>query len=163
MDISKEMKDTYNAEEAEAIETTEGAIPVPTNNEIAIDPKKIENIVAHNNLILQCEQCSNDLKNPELQDYINEAIRIMEIKFTDICHETKISEKLAKIVEAECFLPCSIQCTHLRVVLISTLVQEFIKTWCLFINRILQRKIEIQSCNFIYNTAQRMSTKYIKK
>ena len=52
---------------------------------------------------------------------------------------------------------------YLKTVLFTTIACEFIKAWCAFINKILCRKIQINSDNYMYNAASRMSRKYMKK
>jgi len=54
--------------------------------------------------------------------------------------------------------------THkIKTVLLHKTVEEFIELFCTLINNILYRKVEIESDNFIYNAAKRLSIKYIIK
>lgn len=134
MDLSQVTKKIKDTMEMDKTECTEAAITEVNNNEIVIDPKKIISILGHNNIIAKCEGCTNNLKNEEILHFIQHALQIVEMRFTAICHETKISEKITKILENECFVSCRFQCTHFRMILLTTIVHEFIKTWCVFIN-----------------------------
>jgi len=51
----------------------------------------------------------------------------------------------------------------IKTVLLHKTVEEFIELFCTLINNILYRKVEIESDNFIYNAAKRLSIKYIIK
>lgn len=85
--------------------------------------------------------------------------------FPDICDELNIVKKVTVLLEEEeyvCPLPCLSQCTHLKTILLPTIASEFVKAWCTFMNKIIYRKIEINSNNYMYELAKRMSNKYIK-
>lgn len=109
----------------EEIECSEVTIPEIDTNEIFIDPKKVINIISHQRLIEQCMDCSN-INNLEIVHDIQHAFKIAEIKFSNICHEIKLSEKLIKILNAECFLQ-TFHCADLRMHLLKITAHEFIK------------------------------------
>lgn len=87
----------------------------------------------------------------------------MEKTFIDICYELKVSEKLIHVVEDKYLTYFSSQCIHMKPVLLQIIATEFIEASCRFVNKILYRKIKINSDNYLYKTAQRMSAKYLKK
>lgn len=160
-EINKETSN--NSEEIDEVECIQPAIPCTTTTEKIINEEKIVNIMKRNKIIAQCEECTNNVKDAQILFDIKQAIEILELQFTEICYEVKLLEKTMKILEDRCFLSCSLQCTHLKEAAIKITAEEFIKAWCKFINNILCRKINIDSENFMYKIAKRLSTKYIKK
>lgn len=161
MDLSERMKEIYSKEVHE-VECTEAAIPAVAETEIVLDAEKIINYVCRNKTIAQCEKCDLDLENGNIVHFVQDATDIMEKTFPNICYESKLSEKLAHVLEDKYLTYFSEQCTHLKV-LLQIIAVEFIQISCTFINNILSRKTEIHSDNFLYNTAKRLSTKYVKK
>lgn len=145
-------------------ETEQATIPQTASNEIAIDPDKIKIIISSDINVIKCPICFNNLNNPELLSFIRHVTAKLEIKFIEICCEPKVAEKTQKILQEEQYLlPLLSQCTHLTTILFTSIAHEFIKTWCTFINNILCKKTIIESDNYMYNIAKRMSTKYTKK
>lgn len=163
MNFSQVAKEIKGAEEINEVECAEATIPEVNNHEIVIDQEMIISSLSHNNTIAQCTECRNNLEDAEVLHFIQNATKIVEMRFTDICHETKISEKIIKVLENECFLSCRSQCTHFKIIVLTTIAHEFIKAWCIFINKILCRKIQTYSDNVMYNAAKKMSTKYVRK
>jgi len=76
-------------------------------NELFIDPNKITNIINCKNITTQCEICYNYLNSPYISQCIKHAIEVAEIKFTNICHEPQLVEKLIKVINDECFTTCT--------------------------------------------------------
>lgn len=161
IDVNEEMKKLKDADD---IEDTEAAIPACTTNDLYAHEGKIIGIVCKNTLKTRCEECINNLNNSSLSQSIRHAFEVLEKECTNICHETKIVEKLSNILDANCYLSFMSQCTHLRTILLETTASEFIKAWCPFMNNIMCKKIQItQSDNYMYKAAERMSLRYTKK
>lgn len=166
LNVNEEISKTKFFEEMEEIDFTEAAIPQTTITEIAIDTRKIIQIVSKNKIVAECHECTHNLNNTQLSQFIQQAIEKIERRFPDICYETRIAEKVKSMLEEdEEYLPCLShnQCTHLKTILFTTIAYEFNKAWCIFVNKILYRKIEIHNDNYIFNAAKRMSKKYMKK
>lgn len=166
MNLSQTMRQLNDSEKTryeDEVECNEPAIPTSNSNEKLINERKIIDIIRRKKLLAQCDKCTENLINAQILIELKEAIEILELQFPEICHEIKILEKTTKILENQCFLTCSVNCTHLREILILTTAEEFLKAWCRFINNILCRKINVQSNNFMYKIAMRMSHKYVKK
>lgn len=165
MNLSQTMKEMNDSENTqyEEVECNESAIPRSDINEKLLNEKKIIDIIRRKELVAQCEKCAKNHTNAQTLIEIEKAIEILEQQFPEICHKIKILEKTRKILENQCFLTCSVQCTHLKETLILITAEEFLKAWCKFMNNILCRKINVHSDNFMYKIAARMSNKYGKK
>lgn len=164
MNVSAVNKEINDVEEIDTVECTESAIPNTNINEKIINEQQIVNIIKRNNIIAQCKHCVNTLADAQTLNHIRQAIDLLEFKFIEICHETKVMEKTMTILENQCFSSYSQHCTHFKETSIIIIAQEFVKAWCKFINNILCRKIDIlHSDTFMYKLAKRLSTKYTKK
>lgn len=153
-------KEMYS-EETDRIECTEATVPIGAVNEIVLDAIKIKNFCAKS--IADCTECARDLENIDFSNFLKNCAAIMEKTFVNICYEIKISEKLIDVTEAKYVSSCPFQCTDLKKVLLKIIAEEFLQTSCTIINKILCRKLEIISDNYIYNIAKKMSMKYAKK
>lgn len=119
MDLSEQMKEICSKEVHE-VECTEAAIPGVTETEIVLDAEKIINYVCCNKIIAQCEKCvcHLDLENENIVHFVQDATDIMEKTFTNICYVSKLSEKLAHVLEDKYLAFFPDQCIHLKEVLL---------------------------------------------
>lgn len=161
MDHTK-IKDKHS-KDINKIECMEATQPTVTETEIVLDAENIFNYVRHYKTIKQCEECVRHLQHANITQFVQETTNILERTFMNICYEPKLSEKLTHILEEKYLMSFPIYCTHFKTVLLNSIVTQFIKISCTFINNILCRKTDIHSNNYLYNTAKRLSTKYIKK
>lgn len=152
------------AEIERTIDCAEAAIPEISCKDLIIDYEKIITNIIRDKSLLQCTDCIKQIRSEPILQSIQQAIDLAEVHFASFCHNIKIHEKLQKFLDKETFLIPDMHCPTLRLVIIRETARQFIIEWCKFINKILCGKIQHQNySNFMYNEAQRMASRYVKK
>lgn len=161
----KDMAQKHASEhETDSTEIDGPTVPAPTTNEIAVDAEKIVRIISQNENVKACSICSTNVNNIELINFIQLVTKKLELKFIEICHARKITQVIEKYLEEQQhLLLLSSQCKHLTTALFKIIAKEFVTAWCKYINDILCRRVTIETTNYMYKQAQRMSLKYTKK
>lgn len=159
-----DMPQEHVSEETASVDTEQAAVPAPVMNEICLDVQKIITNVSLKKHITECPTCSNNINNIELGNFIEHVGSKLELAFNEICCKPKITQVIQTFLEEDQHLLLfSLQCKPLRTIIFKTVAREFVTVWCKYINDILFKKVAIQSTNYMYKAAQKMSLKYTKK
>lgn len=160
INVSEEL---INSNENNETDSAEAAIPSVTTSVLVLDENKIMHYIRNNKIIAQCKECEKSiLENPLTLKFLQDASVFLEKVFVNICHETKLAQKLTCTLEEKC-PSVLLQCSHMKEIILRIISEEFIKSSCTLINKILCRKIDIPCDNHIYNEAKRLSQKYCFK
>lgn len=70
MKFEEVARNIATVEEMPTVECTEAAVPIITTSEIIIDPKTTINLIRHNTIIENCQECTDNLDNAQVVQYI---------------------------------------------------------------------------------------------
>lgn len=154
---------SLNEEDNTDVEYSEAAIPQTTDIKIYVDAQKILRNITRNTAAMECPKCTEYLKGDRVLEDIKKKVELAEIRFPYFCYERKVKKNLVEMFHESKSIMNTIHCPTLQQALDEEIAREFIMTWCIIINNILNGKIEVQEENFMFQEARKMNNKFKKK